>query len=189
MVESETMAKPHYVSVAKNGKVTCTDCPGWNAFKICSRSLAVAEKTGRTADYVKWLREKGPKRPNLTSLMTCDSGKGVGKKSRQTATARRKGGRNCTNAPPTTVVDLLPLQPTTTTAATNPPACDFPHSFLRERPQQVPGRYYHCFTGFTNSPNVDVQPPHQQPQPPHQQPQQQHQQTQMPHQQSQPPHQ
>jgi hypothetical protein len=46
MVESETMAKPHYVSVAKNGKVTYTDCPGWSAFKICSHSLTVAEKNG-----------------------------------------------------------------------------------------------------------------------------------------------
>ena len=53
VVESETMAKPHYVSFVNNGKVTCTDCPGWKAFKICSHSLAVAEKMGRTADYVK----------------------------------------------------------------------------------------------------------------------------------------
>jgi hypothetical protein len=46
MVESETMAKPHYVSIAKNGKVTYADCLGWSAFKICSHSLAVAEKNG-----------------------------------------------------------------------------------------------------------------------------------------------
>ena len=44
MVESETMVKPHYVTVTKNGKVTCNDCPGWNAYKICSHSLAAAEK-------------------------------------------------------------------------------------------------------------------------------------------------
>ena len=50
MVESETMVKPHYVTVAKNGKVTCNDCPGWNAYKICCHSLAVAEKNGRTAE-------------------------------------------------------------------------------------------------------------------------------------------
>ena len=56
MVESKTMVKPRYVTVAKNGKVTCNDCPGWNAYKICSHSLAVAEKNGRTADYLKCLR-------------------------------------------------------------------------------------------------------------------------------------
>ncbi len=90
MVESETMAKPQYVSVAKNGKVTSIDCSGWNAFKIRSHSLAVAEKTGRTADYVKWLREKGPKRPNLTLLMTCDSGKGVGEKIQKNRNGEKK---------------------------------------------------------------------------------------------------
>ena len=44
MVESKTMVKPHYVTVAKNRKVTCNDCSGWNTYKICSHSLAVAEK-------------------------------------------------------------------------------------------------------------------------------------------------
>ena len=78
MVESE-MVKPHYVTVAKNGKVTCNNCPGWNAYKICSHSLAVVEKSGRTADYLKWLRTKGPQQMNLTSLITSDSNKGVGK--------------------------------------------------------------------------------------------------------------
>ena len=96
MVKSETMVRPHYVSISKNGKVTCADCP-----KICSHSLAVAEKTGKTADYVKWLLKKGPQRPNLTNLMTCDSPKGVGKKQQKTATARRKGHRSANNAPPT----------------------------------------------------------------------------------------
>ena len=94
LVESETMVKPHYVTVAKNGKVTCNDCPGWNAYNICSHSLAVAEKNGRTADYLKWLRTKGPEQMNLTSLITSNSNKGVGKKGSKTSTARRKGGRN-----------------------------------------------------------------------------------------------
>ena len=86
MVESETMIKPHYVTVTKNGKVTCNDCPGWNAYNICSPSLAVAEKSGRTVDYLKWLRTKGPQQMNLTSLITSDSNKGVGKKTCKTST-------------------------------------------------------------------------------------------------------
>ena len=94
MVESETMVKPHSVTVTKNGKVTCNDCPGWNAYKICSHSLAVTEKSGRTVDYLKWLRTKGPQQMNLTSLITSNSNKGVGKKACKTSTARRKGGRN-----------------------------------------------------------------------------------------------
>ena len=189
MVESETMARPHYVSVAKNGKVTCADCPGWNAFKVCSHSLAVAEKTERTADYIKWLRDKGPKGPNLTSLMTCDSGKGVGKKSRKASTARRKGGRSSNNAPPTTVVERLPIQPTATTVTPNLQAQDFADSSLRERStdqQHTPERL--CFTGFSNISNVNEQPPHREPQPPHEQPQCSYQQPQLPYQQPQPLH-
>ena len=148
-VKSETMVRPHYVSIAKNGKVTCAACPGWNAFKICSYSLAVAKKTGKTADYVKWLLKKGPQRPNLTNLMTCDSPKGVGKKQQKTTTARRKGHRSANNAPPTTVVDRLPLRSTSTSNfSTN---------------QHVSG-----------PPNQQQQPTHQQSQPlhhfPHQQP-------------------
>ena len=120
MVESETMVKPHYVTVAKNGKVTCNDCPGWNAYKICSHSLAVAEKNGRTADYLKWLRTKGPQQMNLTSLITSDSNKGVGKKGSKTSTARRKGGRNTNKAPPTNVVDRVTCVSTLETVSLSP---------------------------------------------------------------------
>ena len=101
------MVKPHYVTVAKNGKVTCNDCPGWNAYKICSHSLGEAEKNGRTADYLKWLRTKGPQQMNLTSLITSDSNKGVGKKGSKISTARRKGDRNTNKAPQTNVVDRV----------------------------------------------------------------------------------
>ena len=79
MVKSETMARPLYVSVVRNSEVMSADCPGYNAFKVCPHSLAVAEKAERTADYIKWLRNKRPKGPNLTSLMTCYSGKDVRK--------------------------------------------------------------------------------------------------------------
>ena len=52
-VISETIVKPHYVCVAKNGKATWNDFPGWNACKICSHSLAVAERIGRISDHLK----------------------------------------------------------------------------------------------------------------------------------------
>ena len=165
MVKSETMVRPHYVSVSKNGKVTCADCPGWNAFKICSHFLAVAEKTGKTADYVKWLLKKGPQRPNLTNLLTCDSPKGVGKKQQKTATARRKGHRSANNAPPTTVVDRLPLRSTSTSNfSTNQHVSGPPI-------QQQQPTHLQCQA----QPSIQqAQPTHQQSQPlhhfPHQQP-------------------
>jgi hypothetical protein len=44
MVESDTSPRPHHVTVAKNGKVFCSDCPSWKARNLCAHSLAAAEK-------------------------------------------------------------------------------------------------------------------------------------------------
>ena len=109
MVESDSKMEPHYITIAKSGKITCNDCPMWKAQKICAHSLAVAEKNGITESYLKWFKAKGPTRTNLTALVTCDSTKGVGKKGGKSATARRKGGRNINKTPPTTIVDRQSL--------------------------------------------------------------------------------
>ena len=71
---------PHFVSLAKNGKTTCEDCPGWKSLKLCSHTVAAAEKSGRLLKYVKWLKEKGPSRMNITSYVTCDREKERGKR-------------------------------------------------------------------------------------------------------------
>ena len=105
MVESQTSERPHYVDVCKNGKVTCADCPGWKASKICAHAIAVAEKQGVTAKYLKWLREKGPSRMNITAMVTFDSSSGTGKKGGKASTARRKGGRNAKQPEVTTIID------------------------------------------------------------------------------------
>ena len=80
VVESQISVKPHYVTVSKNGKVTCEDCPGWKASKICAHAVAAAEKSGTISKYLKWVREKGPARMNITALVTCDSRSGTGQK-------------------------------------------------------------------------------------------------------------
>ena len=106
MVESNTSIRPHYVTIAKNGKVCCIDCPSWNARNLCAHSLAAAEKLGMTAKFIKWFEAKGLKQINLTALVTCDFAKGVGKKGKM-ATAVRKGGRNAGKTPSTVVVDRI----------------------------------------------------------------------------------
>ncbi|CAB4022412.1 Tyrosine- kinase SPK-1, partial [Paramuricea clavata] len=90
MVESQTSKRPHYVDVSS---------------KICSHAIAVAEKVGVTAKYLKWLREKGPARMNVTAMMTFDSSSGTGKKGGKAATARRKGGRTANQPEVTTIID------------------------------------------------------------------------------------
>ena len=85
MVESDTSIRPHYVTIAKNGKVCCSDCPTWKARNLKTKAL---------------------KQINSTALVTCDSAKGVGKKGKK-ATAVRNGGRNAGKTPPTVMVDRI----------------------------------------------------------------------------------
>lgn len=114
VVESQTSVKPHYVSISKNGKITCNDCPGWKASKICAHAVAVAEKSQTTVKYLKWLKDKGPSSINITALVTSDTDAGTGKKGNQNSTARRKGGRSSKQNSISTMVDrpatLYPLQ-------------------------------------------------------------------------------
>ena len=76
---------------------------------------------------------------NLTSLITSDSNKGVGKKGSKTSTARRKGGRNTNKAPPTNVVDRVTCVSST---STNPTCL---------QPQLVATNLQHSNSAFVNS--------------------------------------
>ena len=44
MVESDTSIRPHYVTIAKNGKVCCSDCPSWKARNLCAALLSSCGK-------------------------------------------------------------------------------------------------------------------------------------------------
>ncbi len=106
MVESDSSPRPHHVTVVKNGKVSCSDCPSWKARNVCAHSFAAVEKFGMTAKFLKWFKTKGHKRVNLITLVTCNTAKGVGKK-RKKATSVCKGGRNAGKALPAVVVDRV----------------------------------------------------------------------------------
>ena len=104
MIESQTSARPHFVKVANNGKVTCDNCLAYKSSKLCAHSVAAAEKLCMLSKYVAWLTKKGPSEMNLTTLVTFDSGKETGKKGGKTGTARRKGGRSSKVPPVSTIV-------------------------------------------------------------------------------------
>ena len=97
----ETHAIEYFFTSSKTGKIKCEDSPGWRAASICAHAIAVAEKSGTTARYLKWVREKGPKSMNVTSLLTFDSGARIGRKGVKNSTARRKGRRTGSQAPVT----------------------------------------------------------------------------------------
>ncbi len=104
MFESYTSVRPHYVSIVKNGKVTCQDCPNWKALKICAHAVAAAE-----------ILNKGPAHINITALMTSDSSSGTGKKGGKGSTARRKGGRAAERTPASAIVDRPAFMQTSAT--------------------------------------------------------------------------
>ena len=110
MVESHTSRRPHFVKVEKaTGKVVCDECPGWSSSKFCAHAVAVAEKNSSLQAYVRWVeRRAGPM--NLTSLVTFDTPKGVGRKGSR-ATSRRRGGRSKRLPDVTQVVDRVNSEP------------------------------------------------------------------------------
>ena len=105
MVKSDMAEKAHFVSIAKNGKVTCDSCPGWKALKLCVHAVAAAEKSEKHSQYVNWLKEKGPCCMNITSYVTFDSSQATGKKGNKPSTAQRKGGRSGKRPPATKIID------------------------------------------------------------------------------------
>lgn len=105
MVKSQTPIKPHYLTISKTGKITCNDCPGWKASKICAHD--VAEKSQTTGKYLKW-SEKNQSSINITAFVTCASDIGTSKKGKQKSTA----GKNRT-------IFKAPTQPCTLNTANN----------------------------------------------------------------------
>ena len=67
-------------------------CLRWSSYKLCSHTVAVAEKQGVLMGFIKKYA-KSSREPNLTSLPTHDMPKGRGKKTTK-ATQRRKGRAN-----------------------------------------------------------------------------------------------
>ena len=79
-----------HVKLSGRGEVSCdTICLRWAAYKLCSHTIAVAEKETVLATFLKKFA-KASREPNLTSLAVHDMPKGRGKKATK-ATQRRKG--------------------------------------------------------------------------------------------------
>lgn len=145
MIASQTSARPHFVQIAKSGKATCdAECLMFKTAKLCSHTVAGAEKSAVLNKFVSWFVKNGPKAINLTSLVTFDSAQGTGKKSRQAATARRKGGRSSKQPTVTTVIDR-PLNVNGTSVNVLTPASQdeqqvhaLPQQLLQQTPLSVP---------------------------------------------------
>ena len=93
MVASSRGLKPHYVQL-KNCKYLCDkECIQFQCMKICSHVVAVAQKSGRLDEYLRWYRKNHPQ-PNMTTLAESGLPKAsIGKKP-----AKRKGVSRKTSA-------------------------------------------------------------------------------------------
>ena len=100
MVVSQTSKKPHFVQVCTSGKIVCDEqCPMWRGRKLCSHTVAVAEKAQALPQFLHWLR-KSKQECNLTKLVTTSKEK----RSAGTKTGKptRKSGSFRQNTPITT---------------------------------------------------------------------------------------
>ena len=150
MVESDR-GRPHYVVRSESGKVTCDDCPRYKSGKICSHSLAVAEKCDQLKNFLTWYK-RSSHTLTTTSYVTCDSAPAVGKKSQKPSTSRRKGGRgqaiNIVPRPsgvkqvpqPPAAPTLSPV-PSPSLLATPPTVPASPPFIVAPLPSQVPPHY------------------------------------------------
>ena len=60
LVASESSPKPHVITVCSNGKFACDDaCPAYHHSNICSHTLAAAEFSGKTNEFLKWYNASG----------------------------------------------------------------------------------------------------------------------------------
>ena len=82
---------PHKVIHKGNGKFTCdTSCVNWATYKFCAHTLAVAEVSEETREFLNKVALEA--KPDATSLALLDMPKGRGKKVAERGTGRRKGG-------------------------------------------------------------------------------------------------
>ncbi|KAK3749032.1 hypothetical protein QZH41_006225 [Actinostola sp. cb2023] len=84
--------RPHLVTKGKaKGEYRCEkNCPHWNGMKICSHTIATAEKNGELLLFLQWYkRSRGSKAINLSSVVRTDMPLYPGRKGGVPATTRR----------------------------------------------------------------------------------------------------
>ena len=79
-VQSFSSPVPHFVTSKDNGQFMCDpQCPQWTSLKICSHTLAVAEKTGRLSLFLQWHTTTW-QQANVTCVGMLNMPKGRGQK-------------------------------------------------------------------------------------------------------------
>ena len=70
MVISDSLKKPHFVQVMKNGRIVYDEqCPMWRGQRLSAHTVAVAEKAGVLDLFLSLLKKSG-NQCNLTNLLS-----------------------------------------------------------------------------------------------------------------------
>ncbi len=79
-VQSFSSPTPHFVTCKESGQVSCDpQCSRWVALKMCSHTLAVAERTGQLSAFLKWYTTTN-QGVNMTNLSMLNMPQGRGQK-------------------------------------------------------------------------------------------------------------
>ena len=107
MVASTTGSTPHLVTTPTKftGQFKCdAQCPMYATYKMCSHTIAVAEVTGKLAEFVKWI-VKQKCTPNITNLSMIGMPKGAGQKGGMPKYTRKR--KKSDAAQPKKIIDRL----------------------------------------------------------------------------------
>ena len=103
-VLSHRSENPHIVRPKSDGQFVCdSNCPQWSSSKICSHTVAVAEKNNCLQNFINWYIRSAPQ-VNITNLAMAGMPSGRGKKKNQVQRKRSKSQR----APPDTIIGSPP---------------------------------------------------------------------------------
>ena len=113
-VQLFTSAVLHFVTSKADGQYMCdAQCPQWASIKICSHTVAVAEKNGQLLKFLKWYSSTHQK-TNITAIGMLNMPKGRGQKG---SVAKRKRTRSKASEPE--IVTSRPSLQTVSTISTS----------------------------------------------------------------------
>ena len=119
-VQSFSSPVPHFVTSKESGQFMCDpQCPQWESLKICSHTVAVAEKMGRLSPFLCWYTATN-QRVNVTSVGMLNMPKGRGQKG---GVPKRKRARK-TAPEPEQITSRLSLASSSSTVG---PSTSTPH--------------------------------------------------------------
>lgn len=120
-VQSFSSLVPHFVTSQGNGQFLCdAQCPQWVNMKICSHTLAVAEKIGQLSSFLNWYSTTN-QHVNVTSVGMLNMPKGRGLKG---GVPKRKRVRKSVSEP-----EQITSRPSLTTAISSTPSTEYNINF------------------------------------------------------------